>query len=196
MTSVKDQNGRTMEPVPPQSIYKNKGVCLKQFEKLMSSSSVTTESGEGYKHVLNNREVTSAFQIAVELPVLYDYIYERFPACYNAAGGLYGRITAVKTLNEKRKDKRTPFGGKKVETLNPEGFIMPLVYGMQALMENHEIVWRQPPMAFLQNHLEEIVAYYSGIFSMCDYDPQKIGKNHQSYAQALSGFKMALAGIL
>ena len=47
---------------------------------------------------------------------------------------------------------------------------MPLVYGMQALMENkvthgqHEIVWRQPPMAFLQNHLEEIVAYYSGIF--------------------------------
>ena len=76
-----------MEPVPPQSIYKNKGVCLKQFEKLMSSSSVTTESGEGYKHVLNNREVTSAFQIAVELPVLYDYIYERFPACYNAAGG-------------------------------------------------------------------------------------------------------------
>ncbi len=51
-------------------------------------------------------------------------------------------------------------------------------------------------MAFLQNHLEEIVAYYSGIFSMCDYDPQKIGKNHQSYAQALSGFKMALAGIL
>lgn len=202
MTSVKDQNGRTMEPVPPQSIYKNKGVCLKQFEKLMSSSSVTTESGEGYKHVLNNREVTSAFQIAVELPVLYDYIYERFPACYNAAGGLYGHITAVKTLNEKRKDKRTPFGGKKVETLNPEGFIMPLVYGMQALMENkvthgqHEIVWRQPPMAFLQNHLEEIVAYYSGIFSMCDYDPQKIGKNHQSYAQALSGFKMALAGIL
>ena len=27
--------------------------------------------------MLNNREVTSAFQIAVELPVLYDYIYER-----------------------------------------------------------------------------------------------------------------------
>ena len=50
--------------------------------------------------------------------------------------------------------------------------------------------------AELQNHLEEIVAYYSGIFSMCDYDPQTIGKNHQSYAQALSGFKMALAGIL
>lgn len=29
-----------------------------------------------------------------------------------------------------------------------------------------------------------------------EVSPQKIGKNHQSYAQALSGFKMALAGIL
>ncbi len=56
--------------------------------------------------MLNNREVTSAFQIAVELPVLYDYIYERFPPATMRQGGLYGRITAVKTLNEKRKDKK------------------------------------------------------------------------------------------
>ena len=76
---------------------------------------------------------------------------------------------------------------------------MPLVYGLQAIMENNgnnEIRWKQPPMAFLFNNLEKIVAHYSGIFSMCDYDPQKIGKNPQSYTQALSGFKMAIAGIL
>ena len=51
-------------------------------------------------------------------------------------------------------------------------------------------------MVFLHNNLEKIVAHYAGIFSMCDYDPQKIGKNPQSYAQALAGFKMAIAGIL
>lgn len=51
-------------------------------------------------------------------------------------------------------------------------------------------------MKFLQDNLEGIVRHYAGIFSMCDYDPQKIGKNQQSYAQALSAFKMAMAGIL
>lgn len=199
---VKDVHGRVIESVLPQNIYKSKGGCLRQFEKLMSSPEVTVESGEGYKHELINSEVKSAFQIAVELPELYDYIYERFPALYNASGGLYGRISAVKALNEKRRDKRTPFGGKEIETVNPDGFVVPLIYGLQALMENrtvngnNEIHWTQPPMLFLHNHLEKIVKYYSGIFSMCDYDPQKIGKNSQSYTQALSGFKMVMAGIL
>lgn len=202
ITSVKDHNGRPIEHVLAQNIYRNKGGCLRQFEKLMSSPDVTLESGEGYKHELKNEEVKSAFHIAVELPELYDYIYERFPALYNAAGGLYGHITAVKTLNDKRKDKRTPFSNKEIETVSPDGFIIPLVYGLQALMENkvtndkHEICWTQPPMLFLHDNLGKIVEYYSGIFSMCDYDPQKIGKNPQSYTQALSGFKMALAGIL
>ena len=202
ITPVRDGNGRTLEPVLAQNIYRNKGGCLKQFEKLMSSPEVTSESGEGYKHQLKNSEVKSAFQIAAELPELYDYIYEMFPALYNAAGGLYGRITAVKTLNEKRRDLRTPFGGKVIETVSPDGYIMPLVYGLQALMENrivrgrHEICWNRPPMEFLHRNLGKIVQSYAGIFSMCDYDPQKIGKNPQSYAQALSGFKMAMAGIL
>ena len=144
----------------------------------------------------------SAFNIAVELPELYDYIYEMFPSLYNAAGGSYGRITAVKNLNEKRKDKTTPFTEKAIDTLSPDGFIVPLVYGLQALMEkrmvgkHYEIHWKQPPLLFLHNNLARIVERYAGIFSMCDYDPQKIGKNLQSYTQALDGFKMAVAGIL
>ena len=202
ISPVKDANGRVIEPVPPQNIYRSKGGCLKQFEKLMSSPDVTADTSADYKRELKNAEVCSAFKIATELPELYDYIYEMFPKYYNAAGGIYGRITAVKTLNEKRKDKSTPFSNKPVETMSPDGYIVPLVYGLQALMEqrveNGSIVlrWKQPPFSFLHNNLESIVRYYSGIFSMCDYDPQKIGKNPQSYTQALSGFKMAIAGIL
>ena len=48
----------------------------------------------------------------------------------------------------------------------------------------------------LRNNLGKIVKSYSGIISMCDYDPQKVGKNAQSYEQALGSFKMAIAGIL
>lgn len=92
ISPVKDHNGRVIEPVLAQNIYRNKGGCLKQFEKLMSSPNVTAETGDGYKHKLCNAEVSSAFRIAVELPALYDYIYEMFPKLYNAAGEAMGTL--------------------------------------------------------------------------------------------------------
>lgn len=199
---VKDQKGRVIDPVAASALYRSKGSCLKQFEKLMSSQDVTLESDENYKHELLNVEVGSALKIAAELPELYDYIFEVFPSFYNKAGGSYGRITAVKKLNEKRAVKKAPFSGKEVETLSPEGFIVPLVYGLQALLERkviegrQQIVWSQSPMPFLMKHLPKIIEDYSGILSLCDYDPQKVGKAQQSYTQILTGYKMALAGIL
>lgn len=202
VTPAKDANGRTIEPVAARKIYAGKGSCLAQFEKLMSSPTVTTETSSDYRRELANIEVLSALRITAQLPALYDYIYEVFPQLYNAAGGSYGRITAVKNLNANRREKVTPFFAKEVETMSPDGFITPLVYGLQALMEkktvdgHDQIQWCQSPMEFLQTKLDKIVANYVGIFSMCDYDPQKIGKNPQSYVQALSAFKMALAGIL
>jgi len=51
-------------------------------------------------------------------------------------------------------------------------------------------------MDFLQARLSKIVANHVGLFSMCDYDPQKIGKNPQSYVQTISAFKMAPADII
>ena len=202
ITQVKDETGKVIEPIAANKIYSAKGSCLKQFEKLMASPDVTVKTSADYKRELKNTEVNSAFQIAVELPELYDYIYENFPSLYNAADGKYGRITAVKKLNETRKEKKAPFSGKDIDMLSPEGYIMPLMYGLQALMVNktvnghNEIAWVQPPMTFLCNNLGKIVKYYSGIINVCDYDPQKVGKNAQSYEQALAGFKMAIAGIL
>lgn len=202
ISPVQDENGKTIEPISANKIYSAKGSCLKQFERLMSSPDVTSKTSADYKRELKNIEVTSAFQIAVELPELYDYIYENFPSLYNAADGKYGRITAVKKLNTNRKEKKAPFSNRTIDMLSPEGYIVPLVYGLQALMIKkningyNQIAWSQPPLVFLHNNLSKIIKYYSGIISVCDYDPQKVGKNSQSYEQALAGFKMAIAGIL
>ncbi len=202
ITEVRDENGKVIEPIAANKIYSAKGSCLKQFEKLMASPDVTVKTSADYKCELKNPEVNSAFQIAAELPELYDYIYENFPNFYNAADGKYGRITAVKKLNETRREKKAPFSNNRIDMLSPEGYIVPLVYGLQALMVkntingHNEITWKQPPMTFLHNNLGKIVKYYSGIISVCDYDPQKVGKNAQSYEQALAGFKMAIANIL
>ena len=201
VSEIKDQSGRVIEPVAPQKMYSAKGSCLKQFEKLMSSDQVTSTTTQDYRRELTNYEVMSAFKVAVQMPELFDYIYTNFPDLYNAAGGRYGNINAVIEQN-KGHQKCAPFSGEKITVLSPDGYIYPLVYGLLALIEKKEvrghtvIDWKTDPMQFLRKNLESIVKRYVGIFSMCDYDPQKIGKNSQSYMQALDAFTMAQAGLL
>lgn len=200
---VRDENlERKIEPVAPNKMYSAKGACLKQFEKLMSSPDVTGIGDDGYHAVLLNEEVRSAFRVAVDFPDLYDYIYENFPKCYNANGGKFLAITACKELNKKRKNKVTPYKGKKIEMISPDGFVIPLFYGLQALLGKREvngkmeIYWTQPPMSFLQDNFKEIVKDYMGNLELCSYDPQKVGKAQKVYDDALKTYKMSIAGIL
>lgn len=200
---VRDENlERKIKPVAPNKLYSAKGACLKQFEKLMSSPDVTGTAEDGYHSVLLNDEVRSAFEVAVEFPDLYDYIYENFPKQYNANGGKFLAINACKDLNKNRKTKVTPYKGKKIDILSPDGYITPLFYGLQALLGKKEvngkkqIYWTQPPMSFLQDNFPRIVKDYMGNLELCNYDPQKVGKAIKVYDDALKTFKMAIAGIL
>lgn len=69
---------------------------------------------------------------------------------------------------------------------------------MVLLLENRvvdgkkQIVWKQAPMPFLFNNFQQIVDNYFGLITLCDYDPQKVGKAAQSYQQVLQAVKMAL----
>lgn len=199
---VTDENNRKVEPPSANSLYSSKGLCLKSFERLMSSPDVTIKTEKDYIRELKSHSVAQAFDVAADLPKLFDYIYEVFPELYNKCGKKYGRISSVKALNNKKKIKVTPFGLKEISILSPDGFIMPLVYGLQALMEVKEensrqsIGWRvDDPNTWLEDNLEGIVRRYSDILVPWNYDPQKVGKALQSYNQALDFYKMALMGI-
>lgn len=202
ITPVKDENGKQIDPVAPNKIYSGKGSCLQLFERLMASEDVTVVDENDSKHKLLNDEVSSALQIAVDIPELYDYIYENFPRLYNAAGGSYGRITAVKSMNGKKAQKCTPFLGREIDTLSPEGFIVPLVYGLQTLMTNtivngkKTVIWTQPPLPFLALNLGKIVEQYSLVINMCDFDPQKVGKASQAYQMVAAAYKNVLNGSI
>lgn len=182
-------------------MYSSKGQCLKLFERLMSSPDVSEKSAGDYTKDIINEEVKSSFKITTVLPELYDYIYVRFAALYNGNDGSFGRIGAVKKLNKKTKNKKTPFAGEPVKSdvnISPDGFILPLFYGLQALLEKKEvngkiiIDWAADPKAFLDKHLSDIMGEYKGLFALCDYDPQKVGKAEQCYKNALNSYKMAL----
>ena len=131
----KDEDGRQVEAPVAQNIYRSKGDCVTRFERLMSSPDVSVAEC-GYRRDLKSDAVRSAFKITADLLDLYDIVYKRLPDAYNRNDGKFGRITAVKKMNPEKslRKKYAKFSHKEVSTAIPEGFIIPLVYGLRSLM--------------------------------------------------------------
>jgi hypothetical protein len=176
-------------------IYSGKGDCAKAFDLLMSHESVSKATGGEYTHELHNTAIGSALAIAGQLPELYERINAAFPGAYNANGGSFGLLRAVTAANNLRTKPTTPFLKQPRNYRYPDGLILPLVYGLKALIkadESGHLSWRTDPSAFLDVHLEEIVRKYRVLITAFAGDPQKIGKNEGSYALALDAFETEL----
>lgn len=191
--------------VTPQNIYRNKGECSKQFDRLMLHPGVSAPV-EGPTHELNNDTVSSCFDILADLPALYDYIYENFPDAYNSNNYRFGSSAIVKIYDpvkrETAKDKAayvatqptTHYLNKPVYYRYPDGLIMPLVYGLKGLMEieDKRVVWATDPKVFLSKYLGDIAGAYRLVLDMARFDPQKLAKNQASHEFAVSEFEKAL----
>lgn len=195
---VKDAAKRKVEAPAPANLYSGKGACMKAFERLMSSDEVTSQTSADYKRELRNRGVVTAFKVAVELPDLYDYIEENLSIAYNNNGGKFGRIGAVKKMNDKRRKKLSHFNRKEIDTLSPDGFVAPLVYGLKELMEcieedgQYVVRWKCDPREFLQENFVKIVKKYMLFVPTNEYDPQKVGKSAASYEFVRDWYQMNL----
>lgn len=186
--------------VLPNQMYRNKGICVEQFNNFLELPTVSRQRDgdkESYKREVFNPKVLGAFELIAALPRLYDYIYAQFPEAYNKAGGSYGKITAVKMYdpekaNEKSPEKKSrylrrppkaPFFEKPCDYTCPDGFIMPLMYGLSALLESGggQIRWKKDPDKFLRQHLVDIMKTYRFFMDTAGFDPQKVGKNLSVY---------------
>ena len=190
----KDQDDKIVEAVSMPQIYASKGECVNRFERLMSSRSVSEDQGGNFKRDLKSPEVLSALKITGDLPELFDLIYELFPDTYNSQDGKFGRIKEVKKMNGS-KVKTTKFTKKGIAWKYPEGYIVPLVAGLRALMELDEfglLVWKiDNPTDFVRANFAQVVSSYKGVIELVDYDPQKVGKAAAAYESAFSAFESA-----
>ncbi len=191
--------------VTPQNIYRNKGECSKQFDRLMEHSAVS-EAREGPIHELVNDVVASAFDILADLPALYDKIYADFPTAYDANKYRFGSSNIVKIYDPVRrstaKDKSgfvltrptTHFFNKEVDYRYPDGLIMPLIYGLKGLIcvKDGKLAWATNPYRFLDKYLQDIAGAYRLVLDMAHFDPQKLAKNEASHNFAVSEFEKAL----
>jgi hypothetical protein len=170
--------------VLPQNIYRNKGECVKLFDELMSHKWVSKPTGGEYRHELHNTTIGSALALAAELPKLYDKIYINFPVAYNSDNGRFGRLAVVKMADDMRSKPTTHFTEQEVEYAYPDGLIMPLVYGLKALMEVGQkglVRWKEDPETFIDGHLGGVVKKYRVIMDAFRADPNKIGKHEGAY---------------
>ena len=188
----------------PQNIYRNKGECAKLFGELMGNAAVSVPDNGGPRVTLKHEGVRSAIRMLGDLTELYDTIYATFPDAYNKAGGAFGKLTIVRAWDPARKsDKsrkwmrvapRSHFTEQAVDYDYPDGLIMPLVWGLRALMEVQDgrVGWKTDPKIFLAQHFEDVTRGYKVMLSAFGFDPQKLGKNEGVYPFAEGEYEKAM----
>ena len=186
--------------ITPVKIYSSKQDCSDEFTTLMKSKKIST-SESGGTYLLKNPLVGSAIKKTKTLTKAYDYLYENFPNAYNKHGS-FGRIKSVKWYDPEdpenpkvmKRQPKTLFSQKPVKYSYPPAFIIPILYGLSALMkqEGDEVVWIEKPKGFLEKHLDEIVKNYKDLIVAFNYDPQVTGKSAATYSVIFREFENIL----
>lgn len=174
--------------VRPVQIYSSKGKCSEAFGELYEHRDIATRTPNG-KYELHNTAMGSAFDVLMDLPELFDWMMFNFPSAYNSNNGKFGLLNAVKN-----KKSTTPYMEREMNCLVPDGYVVPLFYGLTALMEvkNGAVKWSVNPKEFLEKWFVQIMKGYKMPMEMAQYDPQKIAKSEGTYELAIKEFKFAL----
>jgi len=199
-----DEDGKTIAPPSPVALYAQKATCVNRFDEFMACPAITSRTGA--KVSLDSAPVVSALRLASQMPGIYDFIAGHLPGSYNKSGARYGRIQAVANLNKSSRQATSKFTEQLIDKKSPEGFVIPLVYAMRALIRKNDdgtLEWIMDPYTFLSNHLDPIVDNLRDFIlnpeDETSGDPQKIGKNASVYKSCLQAAQlevMAAKGAL
>lgn len=176
-------------PLPPTTAYSGKAESLSRFTKLMEAEGATEKTSDGKSYEVVDSYIASAFEMTPEILQCYDLIYKGYKDAYNATGGAFGRIQAVKKASMGK--KRTLFSNEPIDhEVPPSGYLMPIVFSLQALITADEnsgkMKWLIDPVEFFsdEKNLEQMVSALKPIIIMASYNPQTVGKSIASYNAA------------
>lgn len=194
--------------INPVDIYSSKGKCVKVFNEIYKHKNVSKENKDGTLKAVNTKFL-SALKLTADIPLIYDMLLKEFPEAYNNVSPGYGRISSVgiydpdkaKLKKEKgkylRRPPKTKYSQKELRFESPDGFIVPLLWGLTSLIkeDKEKLVWKVPdPLNFLKKVIynEEFMTVYQGNIKAHDYDPPRVGKNNGSYqiARAFTKFEL------
>lgn len=175
----------------PTILFSSKGQCIQIYNDLLNEDGVVAEVKGNIIEVVDPT-VKSALTLMKDMPRLFDLIYEKMPASYNAAGGKFGKIDHVAMASDGKKC-RTRYYRRPVQYTYGEGYIYPLVYALSSLIKNDDGVlsWRTDPDKFITERLDEILKSFYSMIQGQNHDPAKVGKAGGAYNLAHGLFAAA-----
>jgi AIPR protein len=188
-------------------LYNSKQYCVETFRNTVTYKSNSVFCGQ--EVTIKSPLIMAALDLTPKMLEIYDHVYEKFPDCYNEAGGKFGRIEGVRIFSQDPKHLKDPKYSKKRFTTKflqrdceyqyAEGFIIPLVVAVRELLkvdyESKSITWETDPIDFLTKKMSMAVSMYSTFIKNAGYDPRLIGKDKGTYQVASLAYKAALRGI-
>ena len=136
--------------INPVDTYSSKGQCVKIFSAIYEHNLVSEKTPNGTKKAANSKFI-SALKLTADIPAIYDMLLKELPEAYNDASPGYGRINSVgvydpqKAAEKKEKGEKgkylkkhplTKFSQEELDYESPEGFIVPLLWGIASLIED------------------------------------------------------------
>jgi hypothetical protein len=155
---------------------------LTWYTEIFKHDSVSREDGKN--RVLYNPLVESALDRANDMIEIYEHLYQQTPHAYNSLNARFARIGVVRKKETGQKfQPKTKFSKQDCSYAYPDGFIVPLLWGMRELLEvkNDAIDWKVDPTDFISDKLPLVMAVYKPHMGAHNNDPQKVGKDVGSY---------------
>ncbi|MGY6464037.1 AIPR family protein [Corynebacterium sp. UMB8791] len=178
-----------VQPLPATSAYSSKAEALSRFTKLLEAPGAAEKTDDGKSYVVLDTYIDSAFAMTTQVLECHDIIYKGYKDAYNATGGAFGRIGAVKKASKGK--TATLYSNEVIEhEVPPTGFLNPVVFSLRALIradkESKALTWLVDPVEFFANksNLESIIAAVRPIIEMANWNPTTVGKNTAAYNAA------------
>ena len=159
---IENKSGRAMTVKAANSLYAGRTAGVKNYGELMQSDKITKRTSD-YKREIFGTEIESVFDIAAQLPEIYDRIYFLFPSAFdhNSDESLMALPSIVEWNNRHRLNLKLPYSGEAISGVFPEALIQPILRGLEFLIgfdsESNRLYWTQDPISFLDEHMDAIV---------------------------------------
>lgn len=168
--------------INPSIIYNSKAKCIEIYSTII----------EHYKEKLP-KVIENALSLMKDIPRYYDLAYNKFPDAYNSYSPGFGRILAVKKVNDGGKKAKTKFYQWDSDYKYPDGFILPFICSLAELIQiedNGNVRWSTN----IERLIDKDSMYQMLIGTIKDnhYDPVKVGKSSAAYAGCELSLKMEM----
>ena len=160
--TIENKSGRAMTVKAGNSLYAGRTAGVRNYGELMQSDKITKRTND-YKREIFGSEIESVFDLAAQLPEIYDRIYSLFQEAFdkNSDRSLMGLPSIVEWNTRHRAHLRLPYSGEEIPGVFPEALIQPILRGLEYLIgfdrQKNRLYWTREPISFIEAHIDEIV---------------------------------------